>query len=190
MEYDEKKKDVCWPDVRGNVEFLGNVVIFELRSLLRRARVKAFGVFVFAVSRSAFAHRSASQQSLYFSHSSMFAGPAMSPYVPSPAGALSPNYSPSSPAFAPSSPSISPSSPGYSPSSPGYSLSSPHYLPSSPQYSPTSPGYRYFDKKIQLLKACRSHFRSTFLSRRSSSVELFHWKHIYGLPFRVLMMSC
>ncbi|KAL7869484.1 hypothetical protein AOLI_G00134720 [Acnodon oligacanthus] len=52
-------------------------------------------------------------------------GPA-SPYIPSPGGAMSPNYSPTSPAYEPRSPG------GYTPQSPGYS-------PTSPSYSPTSP---------------------------------------------------
>ncbi|XP_076336415.1 RNA polymerase II subunit RpII215 [Tachypleus tridentatus] len=68
------------------------------------------------------------------------ASPA-SPYIPSPAGALSPSYSPSSPAYAPTSPSITPQSPSYSPTSPSYSPTSPSYSPTSPNYSPTSPSY-------------------------------------------------
>jgi DNA-directed RNA polymerase II subunit RPB1 len=67
-------------------------------------------------------------------------GPA-SPYIPSPAGAMSPNYSPSSPAYVPTSPAMTPDSPGYSPTSPSYSPTSPGYSPSSPNYSPTSPSY-------------------------------------------------
>ncbi|KFM80989.1 DNA-directed RNA polymerase II subunit RPB1, partial [Stegodyphus mimosarum] len=68
------------------------------------------------------------------------ASPA-SPYIPSPAGALSPSYSPSSPSFAPTSPSLTPQSPSYSPTSPSYSPTSPSYSPTSPNYSPTSPSY-------------------------------------------------
>ncbi|XP_064638126.1 DNA-directed RNA polymerase II subunit RPB1-like [Lineus longissimus] len=79
-------------------------------------------------------------------------GSPMSPYIPSPAGAMSPRYSPTSPAYMPQSPlvtaqspSYSPTSPGYSPSSPGgsggYSPASPNYSPTSPSYSPTSPSY-------------------------------------------------
>ena len=72
-----------------------------------------------------------------------------SPYIPSPAGAMSPSYSPSSPAFAPMSPAsptyspsaYSPTSPKYSPTSPSYSPTSPSYSPTSPSYSPTSPSY-------------------------------------------------
>ncbi|CAG0900840.1 unnamed protein product [Darwinula stevensoni] len=68
-------------------------------------------------------------------------GPSMSPYIPSPGGAMSPNYSPSSPIYAPSSPSLTPSSPSYSPTSPGYSPAKYNYSPTSPSYSPTSPSY-------------------------------------------------
>ncbi|CAH1781896.1 unnamed protein product [Owenia fusiformis] len=74
-------------------------------------------------------------------------GPS-SPYIPSPAGAMSPSYSPASPAYIPSSPASigTPQSPGYSPHSPGgsspsYSPTSPSYSPTSPSYSPTSPSY-------------------------------------------------
>ena len=71
-------------------------------------------------------------------------GSPSSPYIPSPAGAMSPGYSPSSPAFggmSPASPHYSPTSPKYSPTSPSYSPTSPSYSPSSPSYSPTSPSY-------------------------------------------------
>ncbi|XP_052784228.1 DNA-directed RNA polymerase II subunit RPB1-like [Mya arenaria] len=67
-----------------------------------------------------------------------------SPYIPSPRGAMSPSYSPTSPSYIPSSPAMSggtPQSPGYSPTSPSYSPTSPGYSPSSPNYSPTSPSY-------------------------------------------------
>lgn len=64
-----------------------------------------------------------------------------SPYIPSPSGAMSPSYSPTSPAYVPASPAMTPHSPGYSPSSPSYSPTSPGYSPSSPSYSPTSPSY-------------------------------------------------
>uniref|UniRef100_A0A8C8CMQ0 DNA-directed RNA polymerase subunit n=1 Tax=Oncorhynchus tshawytscha TaxID=74940 RepID=A0A8C8CMQ0_ONCTS len=68
-------------------------------------------------------------------------GPA-SPYIPSPGGAMSPNYSPTSPAYEPRSPGgYTPQSPGYSPTSPSYSPTSPSYSPTSPNYSPTSPSY-------------------------------------------------
>uniref|UniRef100_H3AVP5 DNA-directed RNA polymerase subunit n=1 Tax=Latimeria chalumnae TaxID=7897 RepID=H3AVP5_LATCH len=75
-------------------------------------------------------------------------GPA-SPYIPSPGGAMSPSYSPTSPAYeprspggyTPQSPSYSPTSPSYSPTSPSYSPTSPNYSPTSPSYSPTSPSY-------------------------------------------------
>ncbi|XP_024857963.1 DNA-directed RNA polymerase II subunit RPB1 [Kryptolebias marmoratus] len=68
-------------------------------------------------------------------------GPA-SPYIPSPGGAMSPNYSPTSPAYEPRSPGgYTPQSPGYSPTSPSYSPTSPSYSPTSPSYSPTSPNY-------------------------------------------------
>uniref|UniRef100_A0A673CZK6 DNA-directed RNA polymerase subunit n=1 Tax=Sphaeramia orbicularis TaxID=375764 RepID=A0A673CZK6_9TELE len=56
-------------------------------------------------------------------------GPA-SPYIPSPGGAMSPNYSPTSPAYEPRSPG------GYTPQSPGYSPTSPSY---SPLLRPTPP---------------------------------------------------
>ncbi|CAG0891426.1 unnamed protein product [Cyprideis torosa] len=70
----------------------------------------------------------------------------MSPYIPSPAGAMSPSYSPSSPfggtsPNAPGTPSYSPTSPGYSPTSPTFNPASPSYSPTSPGYSPTSPSY-------------------------------------------------
>ncbi|KAL4220549.1 DNA-directed RNA polymerase II subunit RPB1 [Mactra antiquata] len=69
----------------------------------------------------------------------------MSPYIPSPRGAMSPSYSPTSPSYIPSSPAMSgggtPQSPGYSPTSPSYSPTSPGYSPTSPNYSPTSPSY-------------------------------------------------
>ncbi|OWF51528.1 DNA-directed RNA polymerase II subunit RPB1-like [Mizuhopecten yessoensis] len=68
-------------------------------------------------------------------------GSPASPYIPSPAGALSPSYSPASPAYVPSSPAVTPQSPGYSPTSPSYSPTSPGYSPTSPNYSPTSPSY-------------------------------------------------
>ncbi|KAK2863122.1 hypothetical protein Q5P01_002655 [Channa striata] len=81
-------------------------------------------------------------------------GPA-SPYIPSPGGAMSPNYSPTSPAYEPRSPggytpqspgysptpNYSPTSPSYSPTSPSYSPSSPRYTPQSPTYTPSSPSY-------------------------------------------------
>uniref|UniRef100_A0A2K6JNH0 DNA-directed RNA polymerase subunit n=1 Tax=Rhinopithecus bieti TaxID=61621 RepID=A0A2K6JNH0_RHIBE len=75
-------------------------------------------------------------------------GPS-SPYIPSPGGAMSPSYSPTSPAYeprspggyTPQSPSYSPTSPSYSPTSPSYSPTSPNYSPTSPSYSPTSPSY-------------------------------------------------
>ncbi|XP_041094134.1 DNA-directed RNA polymerase II subunit RPB1-like [Polyodon spathula] len=68
-------------------------------------------------------------------------GPA-SPYIPSPGGAMSPSYSPTSPAYEPRSPGgYTPQSPGYSPTSPSYSPTSPSYSPTSPNYSPTSPSY-------------------------------------------------
>ncbi|KAF6715871.1 DNA-directed RNA polymerase II subunit RPB1 [Oryzias melastigma] len=64
----------------------------------------------------------------------------LSPYIPSPGGAMSPNYSPTSPAYEPRSPGgYTPQSPGYSPTSPSYSPTSPSYSPTSPNYSPTSP---------------------------------------------------
>lgn len=68
-------------------------------------------------------------------------GSPASPYIPSPAGALSPSYSPASPSYVPSSPAVTPQSPGYSPTSPSYSPTSPGYSPTSPNYSPTSPSY-------------------------------------------------
>ncbi|XP_014661495.1 PREDICTED: DNA-directed RNA polymerase II subunit RPB1-like [Priapulus caudatus] len=69
-------------------------------------------------------------------------GSPASPYIPSPAGPLSPSYSPASPAYVPSSPgSLTPRSPSYSPTSPSYSPTSPGYSPSSSSYSPTSPSY-------------------------------------------------
>ncbi|KAJ8311231.1 hypothetical protein KUTeg_011217 [Tegillarca granosa] len=71
-------------------------------------------------------------------------GSPASPYIPSPAGGMSPSYSPASPAYEPSSPAMSggtPQSPGYSPTSPSYSPTSPGYSPTSPNYSPTSPSY-------------------------------------------------
>ncbi|CAH0392429.1 unnamed protein product [Bemisia tabaci] len=68
-------------------------------------------------------------------------GPAMSPFIPSPASGMSQSYSPSSPAYAPTSPSMTPTSPNYSPTSPSYSPTSPNYSPTSPSYSPTSPSY-------------------------------------------------
>ncbi|XP_070538293.1 DNA-directed RNA polymerase II subunit RPB1-like [Ptychodera flava] len=67
-------------------------------------------------------------------------GPS-SPYMPSPSGAMSPSYAPTSPAYEPGSPSITPQSPSYSPTSPSYSPTSPGYSPTSPKYSPTSPSY-------------------------------------------------
>ncbi|XP_013419697.1 DNA-directed RNA polymerase II subunit RPB1-like isoform X2 [Lingula anatina] len=68
-------------------------------------------------------------------------GSPISPYIPSPAGAMSPSYSPASPSYIPSSPAMTPQSPSYSPTSPSYSPSSPGYSPTSPTYSPTSPSY-------------------------------------------------
>ncbi|XP_046374548.1 DNA-directed RNA polymerase II subunit RPB1-like [Haliotis rufescens] len=68
-------------------------------------------------------------------------GSPVSPYIPSPRGAMSPSYSPASPSYMPSSPAMTPQSPGYSPTSPSYSPSSPGYSPTSPKYSPTSPSY-------------------------------------------------